>query len=250
MKKYISVFSLFVRSSIYKIIPLFLATGAVQFIMFYRKLNTLLQWDNTSLGIEPILEEGKLALIACIAMIVAAVILSRIGCEYSSKTGYSIRRLNVSERKVLVCQGAFNCLVYTVFIMFEFILSLIIFQFYCKEMSDVNLAHPGFISNQTFFLAFYRSDFLHSLLPLSDYLRFIRNALYIVSLGFSLAAFPYLQRRKKICFEAIFLTLFVALTFFDNWEEVGTEIFYICVALCITAFAVYRIKTKGADYEN
>lgn len=49
----------------------------------------------------------------------------------------------------------------------------------------------------TAFFAFYRSDFFHGLLPLSDFAGILRNLLFFPSLGLSAAVFTMMQRRER-----------------------------------------------------
>ena len=44
---------------------------------------------------------------------------------------------------------------------------------------------------------FYRSELLHSLLPLSDIQIWIRNILLLLGFSFAVAGYSYQQRRKK-----------------------------------------------------
>ena len=57
--------------------------------------------------------------------------------------------------------------------------------------------------SQTIFLAFYRSELLHSLIPLEEISRWVRNGVMALGLGACAALEPFLQRRKELPWEIL-----------------------------------------------
>ncbi len=251
MKKYLSVFSLFIRSDFLKVILISITSLCVQLVMFLSKLDTTKQWDGTLLGIEPIIYESKAHIVFVAGLLLLSVVLSLFTRESSGKSGYTIRRLSISEKKFLLLHSTYCFLAITIYLIINLLGALCMFGFYTFSVSEATeLTYPGFISNQTIFLAFIRNDYLHNLMPVYNTLRILRNLIFICGTGFCCAALPYFQRRKKIAYEAL---LFLAITGFGyiySWNEAETDFFLI--VCCIILLSILFIRLKGADecYES
>lgn len=98
---------------------------------------------------------------------------------------------------------------------------------------------PDMVNSQTVFLAFYRVPFLHSLLPLADGWRYVRNAVLCAALGVCAAAFPVQQRQGNRGFAAVILTALTVLFFV---QPVRSGDFWLIGALVvITAVALLNV---------
>ena len=85
------------------------------------------------------------------------------------------------------------------------------------------------------FLAFWRSEYLHALLPMADSALWIRNGLLLISLGLAAAIFPYKQRRGKYSGSAIAMLPYTLITFergIGEWSHVGLAITVMAIVLC------------------
>ena len=160
MKKHLSVFMLMARSSIYKVISVFVLMAVVEYGLVCMRLNQGVMSDQHNLEI--VVDESRILWVFGAVFLLMTVFLCQTGCGFSSKTGYTLRRLSISERMVFVWQSIYNMMCYC---LLWFVQILVVFGL-CNLY--VNMAPEGFVTNQTIFLAFYRNDFLHSLLPMED----------------------------------------------------------------------------------
>jgi len=110
-------------------------------------------------------------------------------------------------------------------------------------------ADPALTGAQTIFLAFYRSDFLHSLLPLSELSRWIRNVLLLVCLGLAAAHFPYRQRRRKAG-ESIIAMAALTLVFFSrDLGSFGNDLLVILLSAANMAAVLKSVFGRDAGEE-
>lgn len=247
LKKYISVFSLYIRSGIYKLIGLIALMALAQVLIFKNILNPVMVDEVVTqalLGIEYYIDRSKIIFIFGFTFLVLTVCLTVIGCEFGSKQGYTLRRLRISEKQITCCQALANTLMYTVFLVSELIVAFVLCRIYMNYALESNLADVTHINHQTIFLAFYRNDFLHSLLPLEDIIRHITNILSVIALGFTSAVFPYFLRRRRISLELFILIPFIVLNFTNN-----EPYFAIAACLIFIGIAMVRIGSEARAYD-
>lgn len=246
VKNYLSVFSLYIRSNIYKLFAIIILMAVAQILMFKNILKTVILGETLEyaiLGIETYIEKSNIMLVFGVAFLILTVFLTIMGCEFDSKQGYTLRRLRISEKEILFCQTTANSLMYTVFLLSEIIIVFILCQIYINFAISTNAVEATHINHQTIFLAFYRSDFLHSLLPLDDLIRHITNVLLIVSLSFTSAVFSYFLRRRRVSLEMFILIPFIIINF------TSSEPVYLIGACCVLAgFALVRVGTEAKTY--
>lgn len=249
MRKYLSVFGLFARSSVYKILGVLLIMCSAEigiFAVLFRETRIAYE-SGIGIGIEPIeliLDNTLFRLCFGLAFIAITVLLCLSGTEYASKTGYTLKRLSISEKKTFFCQAAYNIFIY----LFLWALQLVVCFGLCSYYI-VN-APEECVSNQTLFLAFYRSSFLHTLLPLSDLPLWIRNVFLAAALGFAAAEFPYKQRRKKFAPSIIALALFTIVFFSREIGDITNCVIVIVIALLVCAEMLYTVLRKETDNES
>ena len=115
--------------------------------------------------------------------------LESAGLGSNSRYGYTLRRLRISERCVFLWSCACNALCYAVLWCVQ-IMAAVGAAFW-NAKSAVYSAGP-----QGVFVDFYRSGFLHGLLPLADGYVWARNALFVLALGCVTACIQLGLRRK------------------------------------------------------
>lgn len=189
MRKHLSVLMLAVRSSIYKVILLIAATGAVQAALFARSMGRRSGLQERTLA--AVLEDSHIDLAAGLAFVLLCVILSLTGCEFGSKLRYTLRRLAVRERTVSLWWALYNTGCFAIFWMSQMLVTLALCRWF-----GVNASGEVF-GPQTVFLAYYLDPYLHSLMPMAEVSRWIRNILLCISLGISAAAFSQKLRAGK-----------------------------------------------------
>lgn len=165
--KHLSVLMLYVRSVIVPLIGILVLMGAVQTGLF------LWAVQRGADSLESAVQSAFLWQIFFGSIILLIIFLYKI-----NGGGYTLRRLRISERAVFLWQCLANFFCFALLWMAE--------VFVVTALCRYFLAQPAVagMSNQALFLAFYRSKFLHSVLPLEEVSRWIYLLLSFGSLAF------------------------------------------------------------------
>jgi len=196
MKQHGSVFAFFVRSSIYKLLWILGIMVFAEGIWFHRTVQEMLQRKQTVgelvvMTPELIFDEANLMVFFAVAMVILAALLACVGRNTTGHQEYTLYRLSVSPKSVFLWQAVCNrCC----FFLLWFVHNILLF---CLCLCYIRTADVSAITHQSLFLAFYRSSFLHGLLPLQDFWCGIRNVLFFCALGSALAYDVYCSRRGK-----------------------------------------------------
>ena len=241
MKKHLSVFGLYARSSLFRVIGILLLMCAVEVAFFHVELQKALEaYEVVGYGmasLERMFMRAATNVYFRVALVLITIVICLPGCEFKSKTGYTMRRLTISERATFFHQAAYNLLVYIMLFAVQLTLVFALSQYYLSAVPE------ECISNQTMFLAFYRNDFLHSLLPLEDIGLWIRNGLLIITFALATAEYPYRQRRHKFSSTALALVVYTIVWFDQDIGQLGHVIITAIIALMLIGTTVY-ILTK------
>ena len=244
MRKYISIFELFARSTIYKILPVLVAMGTAQIMMFRKAMSEWFPMDTYHLDFQAIeyytleymVSRSKNEIFLGIAFVLMTAILCWNGCNLGSKSSYTIQRLQVTEKRIFIMQSIYNSLCYVLLLGTQ--VGIVFVQ------SSLYAARAGHVTNQTVFLAYYRSDFLHSVMPLEGTMRWTANGLIVLGCGVSAALFTYLQRRGKI---ALSMLVVVACVLFGFVQKLGEQfgmvtatIVWGIAAICVYWHLIYK----------
>ncbi len=238
MKKYLSVFGLIARGSIFKILTTSALMVAAEMILFYNRLNYALRLSEefTMENLETVIDRSFIIWVFPICALIITLLLFITGSENSNtRTGYTIQRLSISERGFFFCQATYNSLVYIIFWAIQAVTVFGLCVWYAKT------APADYVGNQTVFLAFYRNEFLHNILPLSDTATWVRNIFLAAGLGFAAAEFPYKQRRHKNSITAIALLLYTIVFFSRELGNIFNAVFMSLVSICIIGETLYTV---------
>lgn len=188
MKKHLSVFMLIIRYSFYKILGLLGAIAVIETGLFWLVLRKGGSQDG--FGLEYVIEKSHIGIVFLIVFVILDVILiSFVGYEKQQTHRYTLMRLSVTRKEIYFLQSTYNILCYVLFWAAQ-VLTVIFLSFLY-----VQNAPEEWVTEQTVFLAFYRSQFLHSLLPFEDFPYWIQNILMCITLGFTSAG--YLREERK-----------------------------------------------------
>ncbi len=240
MKKHISVFMLMARSTIYKIIGLFGLMGVIEWSLFYARLKQGMTGDKFHL--ELVIEESHISWVFGIAFVLISILLMSTGRETSTKLGYTLKRLSISERWVFFWQAVYNMICYFMFWCMQI---LLVFLF-CKMYEG--MAPTEYVTNQTVFLAFYRSDFLHSLLPMEDAFFWTRNVFLLLALSICSAEYPMELRRNGKGKEIIVLMIACDTFFIGELGEMFSVIIILGVCIICMLTTIFRVFEKETEY--
>ncbi|MEA5012087.1 MAG: hypothetical protein VB100_10260 [Angelakisella sp.] len=236
MKKYLSVFELMARSTIYRILILLVAMAAVEGALFWFAVQK-------NYWLEETFNQSRVSWAYAAFFVLLTATIAMTGCEHGAKTGYTLRRLQISEMSVFLCQATYNIFCYFIFWTSQVFIVYGLFHFYTAT------ADASSLGAQSLFLAFYRNDFLHSLLPLDEVSRYVRNGILILCLGITSAYFPVCQRAGKAGKELIVLVCVVLLFFASSMGGLANDVF-LSAAAVIAAIKVFaEAFAKEAQYE-
>ncbi|GAU78364.1 hypothetical protein [Fusibacter sp. 3D3] len=231
MKKYLSVLMIASRSTLYKVIGLLFLMTAAEILAFVKLSNS-----ENLYTLETFITESHIPLISGIGFLALCFILSMVGFETSgSKIRYSIKRLPVHEKTIVSLWSLYHMGCFLIF----WALQLLILLFLCYQYTRIT--DPLYWHNQTLFLAFYQNPFLHSLLPLEEGSRWVRNGAMIFALGITSASFSLNQRRDKKGISIVVLAALTFLSFSQDMGDFGADLFLIIVTLSVSIYAFYKI---------
>ena len=245
MKKHLSVFGFFARSSFFKVFLILLAMCAVEITFFHFELQDALEaYEVVGSGmpsLERMFMRAATNVYFRVALVFISIVICLPGCAFKSNTSYTLRRLSISERATFFHQAAYNTLVYMMLIAVQLITVFGLSQYYLSAVPK------ECISNQTILLAFYRNDFLHSLLPLEDVGLWIRNGLLVITFGLATAEYPYRQRRHKFSSTALALVVYTIVWFDQSIGQLGHVITTAIIALMLVGTTIYTLTRKDEE---
>ena len=224
MKRYVSIFEMIARSSVYKVLAIIGVMVVAQAVCF-----SMSMMSPSGYGIESYIDQSQYSLIFKIAYILITIAIIFPGMNIGSVQSYTLQRLRIKEKRIYWIQALYNLLAYVLLWGAQLVMILISIVVYLK-----NLPNEAVVSNQTMFLAFYRNDFMHSILPLEDGPGWWVLVLIGVSSAFVTAEVTKLQRERKFGFELLILLVAVILSF---PRQIGYEITFLALSL----FAVYFV---------
>ncbi len=226
MKRYVSVFEMIARSSIYKVLSIIGVMIMAQAVCFY-----LSMLRPSGLGIEFYINQSHYRLIFKIAYVLVTVAIIFPGMNIGSIQSYTLQRLRIKEKRIYWLQSLYNFLAYVLLWGAQLIMILVSTVVYLKNLPEgVNL------TNQTIFIAFYRNAFMHSILPLEDGPGWWILVLIGISSAFATAEFTKLQRERKVGFELLILLVAVMFSF---PRELGYEFTFLALSLCAVYFVMW-----------
>lgn len=160
MNRYKSVFSLFVRCSFGKVVAVILITAALQSFLFLHHVSGLAA-SNQSICIESLfnlsLSNGTyFALLFLIGLILILLAVNMIG----KSSAYTLNRLGLSRKSIIACHWIYATICIFIYWSSQIATAFFILQNLSSSYSD--LMPDDF----NIFLVFWRSGFLHNILPL------------------------------------------------------------------------------------
>lgn len=203
MKRYLSVFEMITRSSIYKVLLVIVATIVAEIVFFFNVFEA-----QEGVSIEFYIEESYYSIIFLVAYILVTIMLVLPGMNIGSVQSYTLQRLSIKESRIFWVQALYNLCAYVLLWGAQLGMILGSFAYY-----QSNLPKGAIVSNQTLFLAFYRSDFMHSILPLEDGPGWWVLVLIATTTALAAASFTKLQRVGKFGFELLIMIVAVCIYF-------------------------------------
>lgn len=238
MKAYLSALSPFARLAVWKTLLISLGAAAVQAVLFFLALS---RWSGDAPPIlESLIRNGRLSLVFAVGLLLVCGALVLPGWDRGSKTVYTFRRLSVNEGKFSRLLGVQNALLLLIYWTIQLIALLMLSKYFLAT------ADPATVSHQSLFLACYRSPYLHSLLPLADWLVLLRNLSGCLVLGLA-AAFCHHRRHGRTA-PLILLLAVVAAVGFPVYA--GNPVLSISVTVIFLLLCLYFWKSVTGVSED
>ena len=247
MKKYISIFELFTRNTIYKVLLVLLAMGATQIAMFRKAMLEWIPMDYYDLdfqaiehySLEYMVDRSNSHIFIGIAFVLITAILCWNGCNMGSKSSYTLQRLQVKEKTIFIMQSIYNSFCYVLLLGAQIVVFLL--------QTGLYVTQSEYVTNQTVFLAFYRNDFMHSILPLEGMMRWIANILILLGCGTTAAVFTYIQRRGKVAWSLFVVVACVLVGFIQELGELLALVMAFVVVAIVALSAYCHVFQKKED---
>ena len=218
MKRYLSVFEMITRSSIYKVLLILATMVVTEMAFFYHTMQV-----SNEISIEGYIEECPYSWIFRVAYLLITIVIVLPGMNIGSVQSYTLKRLSIKESRVFWLQALYNLLAYVLLWGTQLVVLMVSITIYLK-----NLPAGAVITNQTMFLAFYRNEFMHTILPLEDVPGWTILALIAITGALATATFSKIQRSGKFGFELLILA---AATVLYIPRPLGYDISFIVVAI-------------------
>lgn len=228
MKRYLSVFEMIIRCSIYKVL------GILGIMIALEAGLLAFAWNQPIATMQPSLEEWIERSWICIPFLFAywgvTKVLSSSGTNVGSMQAYTLQRLRIAEKRVNLLQCIYNIFCYTLLWMTQVLVFFVASGVYMKYKTG------AILTNQTIFLAFYRNTFMHSILPMEDIFGWFTLAFFIVLGGILTTLFSHKQRQGKTDWALI---VFVALIAIFFQRKLGAE--PILMLMLMTSWSLYLV---------
>lgn len=234
MNRYLSVFGLAARSTLVKLIMIIAAMGAVQVGMFIYALNQA----EGSVLLENFIKDSKIIYVLGISFLAYYATLCGVS-KNTSNAMMTMHRLMIPERTANWIIVIYNIMALVIFLAAELGICLALAKVYLN--SDISGQYQHVL-----FTAFYRSNLLHPLLPMEDYVTLANDILLIISLAV-IAAFAqqHHRRGKHDAFSGAAMVI-AALSFLHNSSSPDISRTLILVFMAIYA-GIYISKGGAVD---
>ncbi len=225
--KNISVLALLIRHNFYKVLAVIVLMVSVEGFIFYRFLG---EHQEVLASAEGMISDTYVSGVFKAAFVAIFFVLCITENNLGKKSGSTILRLKITLKRFFAIKTIYNvfCIVLLFVVQIWFVIFMI--RMYGRHIGEA-LAGP-----QQLFLTFYRNAFLHSLLPMAEVGKWIKNILMILAYAMQAAV----NGKKNhvgdiwlyICIENVLIS------------EIGLNIAdMICDLMSITVIAVVLLKT-------
>ena len=235
MKQRFSVWTLALRPVFLPLLLLLSAAGVAQYLLFRRALSAAVRQLESGQGLqyafsfETLVEDGPFALILGIVFLLAALLFFfAAGDTAGGRVNDTLGRLAVPEKEIHLWWSALFALHFLLIAVWQILLLFTMLALWLRSpLGAYAGGHP-------YLLACWRSPLLHSLLPLGDLTRWIRNLILVPCLGLCLSVGAYFHRRGRRTLLPLWpIGLTIAL-FVQEKASFGADLFLIFSVLLPT----------------
>lgn len=246
MRRHTSVLMLFARSSFYKVLGVLAAMTAAECGIFYLTLrNGAEKIARGMVGLERLIVLQPYVFI--VGVITIVFLLAKVGDGSGSREGYTLRRLGISEKTVVLWQWAYNTVCFLLAWMVQALVALGLCFWYLQVVP------AGLVNHQTVTVAFYTNEFLHRLIPLSDFWSWVLLLTIFPAVGLDAAWESYKRRwagagQSRSYWLLLWFPWATHRTFL--WNPSGGDIVVIVLCGIIMIVMLVGILKGGVDDEE
>lgn len=235
MKRHMSFLMLLARSTVWKLLAIFVLMTAAEF--------GLAVWRGGSVqGLEQLFRASYIRWVFAAAVWGVSTVLYASQSENGGKLDYTIRRLRIGHRTVFAWQCAYSVTCLLILWGVQLLTALALCRFWLGQQEAY--------SPQALYLAFYRSEFLHALLPLDDWTIYVRNIFLFTALGISCTGAVFWQRQGKNFFPP-WIAMIAAVTAFFPAEmaSVSRDMTWSVAAAFAALLSVALVFAEEGEYD-
>ena len=241
MKKHLSVLALTVYRTLFWVLAVCMVAALAQIGLCAFQILQAGSQERASYTLEQLIELPSFGRIGGIAFLAVCAVLCFCGCDRAtSRSGYTMRRLQIDERAAVGWASVSNAGMLALLWGSQLAASL-----------AVNLILRRVIGSQpdaqTLLIAFYRSEYLHALLPMREFSLLIRNLLLLLALAVSCAIFSYHQRRGGYRLEPLILVLLTLFYFPQQAGSLDADLVLMLAAVAGIISSLYSLWGGAKD---
>ena len=234
MKKYTSVMVLLAGSTAPMLLILAGVFGVLEVVAFLFAMGPYMT-------VEEIFANSHISFLLGLMFVLWTVALVIPSLGKNVNTRYTLDRLRIKPEIIFILHGVYNSLSYLLLWGLQIILLTSLFAFFGKS------AENEVFGPQSLMFAFYRDDFLHGILPLHDWVVYLKNIMCAFTLGFA-AACPFVKKSVGTFVTVGVLTIVILFIFEAGEEFIGVNWFIFIPALIIIGSIIQW--EKASLYED
>lgn len=234
----LALWALLARSSIYKVFAVLLVMVPAEVILFCRYIKTESAYDIKYRTLTATVESSHISVIFLVALGLVYFALVWTEGQLDSGSSGTMLRLRLSGSRIFRIKTAYNVACLVLLFAVQIWLCIWLVGIYGREAETV------YASPQRLFLAFYRIDFLHCLLPMAEAGKWMRNILLLLSFGMEAAG-----RAGKMEFAPPILLYGVTASWFVS-SLGGNVADWICIILYAVVIVVNVRQVREKEREE
>jgi len=219
---------LITRQSFPYVLAVLLAMCGAEALLFMPKLASAVY----TVSLDSLISKSFIMPIFAVAAVLVLLTVSNAGCDKHGKCEYTLYRLQVSRREIFLVNAVYNAFCFVILAAVQVIMLYIFSSLYQQTVEGV--------SPQSVFLIFWQNRFAHTLLPLDEISRYIRNGFMIIALGLTSAVYPIRRRLGKFYTTHHATAAYVAVYFNADLGNLATDVIAIVISLIAIGDALYK----------
>ena len=230
-----SLWALCARCSLYKILLVLAGMASAEFVSFELVCRNRREMTGNAALLPPekMMDECLLQpIFLCAFGLVYFILLWTESEHRGTRSSYTLLRLRVTQRRQFAVRTVYNALCLMLIFSVQTALAAALCARYAKGLPE------ELVSPQLLFLTFYRNRFLHSLLPMAEIGKWVRNFLLLTAFGMEAAL--GLQGRNYLA--SVWLCILSAGLFA---ADIGGLNAILCSLLYLFCIAVSLLQVYG-----